>query len=734
MKLFAFDFETHLITATDNAPKPVCWSFCDATEAYQGVKTADDTDFLLHLLEDTDTILTAHNMPFDAMVMCKHLGVPISLIQREIDQMRLRDTRVRETLIGIATGSMTLGKDPRTGLNSDRYSLAECARTYLNVDLSEEKTDPNAWRLRYSELDGVAIVDYPKEAYEYALMDSVYAMRVFGKQCLERYETPYGRMQLGFDNELQHMTLHNEIAQTRAAWDLHCMSCHGPYRDEQEVEVFAQYHRDNVENGSQKLKDIGVIWWNEKKKGTIKDGTREAGWSVKKKDLEALVVADFEAQGVSVPCTKPTEKAIQKYYHHMDLWHDNPKEGPEPQYPQGNIKTGREVLQACTNPALVEYGDCLKSEKLVSTYVPPLEAAVGGRLASSPNVLVSTGRTSWAKPNMQNPPKKGGFRECFVPREGNVFASIDYSGIELVALAQVLWERHGAPEMMNAINRGIDLHMYFGAEIIGKTYDDCVAIRKDKSHHQFPLVTTARQLAKVFNFGSGGGQGAKTFFMQMDESTKEAMQSIAPGRNILDVIADLIKLWKDTWNCWSYFRWVSARTSTDGGTFTYQHPISGRIRGAVGYTDGCNLAFQGRSADGAKNAMRMISDWIYEPASDHGVMCWGFVHDEFLLEGPEYSVTDWCKNVSDMMVSGMQPYVRDVKVEAEPAAMYRWLKEAEPHYKDGELIPWYRALLPADRTIVDSISRECIVQPYYADGSMLDVRGPVTEIHNIKLK
>ena len=710
MKLYAFDFESHLFTATNMAPKPVCWSFCDATEKHQGVKAADDNELLLELLEDEGTILIAHNMPYDAMLMCEHLGVPISLIQREIQSMRMRDTRVREALIAVATGSMTANRDPRTGYASERYSLAECAKTYLNVDLSEEKTDPNAWRLRYSELDGVPIDEYPKEAYDYALMDSIYAMRVFAGQCREPWETPFGRLQLGSDSLLQQITLIDEIKQTRASWDLHCMACNGPYRDEHEVETFAAYHRQNVEQGSKKLKKAGVIWWNPKKKGTIKHGDLEAGWSVKKAKLQGMVASDFEEQGVEVPRTKVTEKAYAKYELKLEEWGklwEQGKECVKPDKPQGNIQTGREILLACTHPALTEYGECLQSEKLVSTYVPPLEAAAGGRLVSAPNVLVSTGRTSWGKPNMQNPAKKGGFRECFVPMSNYVFASIDYSGIELVALAQVLWERHGAPEMMQAINAGMDLHVMFGANIIGKTYEECMAIRKDKSHPEFALVTTARQLAKVFNFGSGGGQGARTFFMQMDEATKVAMQRIAPGKPILEIITNLIKLWKDTWNCWSYFRWVSNRTnSTPEGVFSYQHPISGRIRGNVGYTDGCNLAFQGRSADGAKNAMRMISDWIYEPSMDHGVMCWGFVHDEFLLEGPAESVTEWCNDVSGMMVEGMQPYVRDVKVEAEPAAMFRWLKEAEPHYVDDELIPWDRHLLPTTDTDEATISKE----------------------------
>ena len=702
MRYYSFDFETHLITSNDNAPKPVCWSYSDSKCQDTGVKIADDIDQLLDWLEDPEVTLIAHNMPFDVMVLCKHYGVPVSLIQREVDEHRLRDTLVRERLISIATGGLVSGIDPRTGYKVDRQSLAECAKSYLNIDLSEKKTDPDAWRLRYSELDGVPIEEYPKEAYNYALMDSVYAMKVFAAQCRETYQTEFGSLQDPFDKFL----IRDEIRQTRASWDLHCSSTEGPYLDQEEVKEFKNYHQKVVDTGTEKLKELGVVWWNEKKKGTLKAGTREAGWSCKKKDLQALIEQDFTDQGVDVPRTKPTKKMLEK----------------DPEC-LGNIKTDMETLNSCITPALIEYGECQKSGKLLSTYVPILEAAGAGRVASSPNFLVSTGRTSWAKPNLQNPPQKGGFRECFVPSEGNLFASIDYSAIELVALAQVLWEKFGCPQMMDAINEGKDLHMYFGAEIIGIPYEQCQQIRQDKSHGKFKLVSTARQLAKVFNFGSGGGQGAWTFFLQMDQSTKDAMQSIRPDDNILDIISDLIKLWKDTWQAWPYFRWVSNQTRKED--FCYEHPLSFRVRSNIGYTDGCNLMFQGRSADGAKNAMRLLFNWLYDQEQMHRVKCWAFVHDEFLLEGPAQTVTDWCQKVSETMVEGMQPFVPDVAVAAEPACMDRWMKEAEPFYIDGQLIPWTRQL---HSEVYAGTSKQCIVQPYYANQTITEVKGPITEM------
>jgi DNA polymerase family A len=52
------------------------------------------------------------------------------------------------------------------------------------------------------------------------------------------------------------------------------------------------------------------------------------------------------------------------------------------------------------------------------------------------------GRTSCYGPNIQQIPRRAGFREAFVPSPGHVFLSIDYSFIELCTLAAVCEERY----------------------------------------------------------------------------------------------------------------------------------------------------------------------------------------------------------------------------------------------------------------------------------------------------
>ena len=70
-----------------------------------------------------------------------------------------------------------------------------------------------------------------------------------------------------------------------------------------------------------------------------------------------------------------------------------------------------------------------------------------------PNILPATGRASYDG-LIQLLPRKGPTRECFVPRPGHVWCSVDYSAIELSTLAQVCLWTVGHSRLAEAINDG----------------------------------------------------------------------------------------------------------------------------------------------------------------------------------------------------------------------------------------------------------------------------------------
>jgi DNA polymerase-1 len=154
--------------------------------------------------------------------------------------------------------------------------------------------------------------------------------------------------------------------------------------------------------------------------------------------------------------------------------------------------------------------------KLKSTYVDALPRLINprtGRLHTSFNpVGSSTGRLSSSEPNLQNIPIKTAqgrrIREAFVPEEGYIMLSADYSQIELRLLAHF----SGDESLIEAFTTGGDIHNRTASEIFGVTPD---------------LVTPdMRRLAKSINFGIIYGISAFGLAKQLGTSVSIAKSYI----------------------------------------------------------------------------------------------------------------------------------------------------------------------------------------------------------------
>jgi hypothetical protein len=122
--------------------------------------------------------------------------------------------------------------------------------------------------------------------------------------------------------------------------------------------------------------------------------------------------------------------------------------------------------------------------------------------------LVRTGRTSCSDPNIQNLPRKGGFREAFVPRAAHVFLIVDYAYIELRTLAAELLARYGSSRLADVIKEGIDPHCFTAAMFEGMGLDTFLALAGSEDKEDRERYATLPQRAKVLNFGIPGGLGA----------------------------------------------------------------------------------------------------------------------------------------------------------------------------------------------------------------------------------
>ncbi len=289
-------------------------------------------------------------------------------------------------------------------------------------------------------------------------------------------------------------------------------------------------------------------------------------------------------------------------------------------------------------------------------------------------------------PNLQNPPRKGGVRECFVPRPGFYYAFCDYSFIELCTLAQTCLEWFGWSAMAEAINAGLDPHLDMAASMLGIEYDEAVARKKQGD----PQIGEYRQMSKALNFGFPGGLGAAKFVDYARNGYGVSLTE-TEARKRKD---DWYKKWPEMKKYHEHF----GNLTLGDRKFALIQPGSGRIRGEVGFCDSANSVFQGRAADGAKRAGWYIAKECYlrDPYRDgsgptplFGARPVLFVHDEFILEVPIATAHEATLRLSAVMTAGMREVVPDVKVGTEYAIASRWYKGASAVYDvNGRLVPW----------------------------------------------
>jgi hypothetical protein len=181
------------------------------------------------------------------------------------------------------------------------------------------------------------------------------------------------------------------------------------------------------------------------------------------------------------------------------------------------------------DPLLEDYMAYKSLEKLLSTYFNPKHICADGRMHPRFRCMLRTGRTGCSNPNLQNPPKKGGYREVFEAPAGRLLGIIDYGKLELCTLAQHCYTRFGHSRLRDIINAGIDPHRWFAGKKIGWLRDDNDYDGTEPSAQAVKSLIKDvpekdRGEAKSSNFGFPGGMREKRFYLQcrmdgMDDMT-----------------------------------------------------------------------------------------------------------------------------------------------------------------------------------------------------------------------
>lgn len=185
---------------------------------------------------------------------------------------------------------------------------------------------------------------------------------------------------------------------------------------------------------------------------------------------------------------------------------------------KGQYQTGEEILEGLRQKhkivdKILEHRGI---KKLLGTYIdalPKLVNPVTGHIHTTFNQTVTTtGRLSSSNPNLQNIPVRDAMgkevRKAFIPDDGQLFFSADYSQIELRIMAHLSKDEN----LVHAFMCGEDIHAATAAKIFHKDIEEVTA--------------DERRRAKTANFGIIYGISAFGLAERLGCSRSEAKELI----------------------------------------------------------------------------------------------------------------------------------------------------------------------------------------------------------------
>jgi len=284
----------------------------------------------------------------------------------------------------------------------------------------------------------------------------------------------------------------------------------------------------------------------------------------------------------------------------------------------GRMSTSRALLEELAVQyelprLIIEYREL---DKLKSVYTDslPEQIAADGRIHCRLNQTVTaTGRLSSSEPNLQNIPIRTELgqriRRAFIPDEGCLFVSADYSQLELRLLAHITRD----PVMLEAFQKGEDIHARTAQLVFGARNE---AEMREK-----------RRLAKIVNFAIAYAIEPYGLAQRVGISRKEAKKVI-----------------EDYYNTYKGVRRFMEETVERARREGVVRSIFGRIRPIPAINDrnaqvraraereAINMPIQGTASDIVKLAMLRVDEaFRREQMKARLVMQ---VHDELLVEAP----------------------------------------------------------------------------------------------------
>ena len=342
-------------------------------------------------------------------------------------------------------------------------------------------------------------------------------------------------------------------------------------------------------------------------------------------------------------------------------------------------------------PIGIDLKDYKDSTKLISTYGDKfIEQHVesDGRVRTTFNPIVSTGRLSSRKPNMQNIPSKESvgnrYRNCFVAEDGNVYVDSDYVSQELVVIAFMSKD----PVWTGALRKGQDLHSVC-AEVVYKdkwkqaAEPNCAYYHQDKKKCSCKKHKTLRNNVKTINFGLAYGMSKFKLSAELGITLREAEALIIeyftrfPGikrtLNYLGAfgvrkgyIQTISPFFRKRW--FPYWRFARHHIEEHLSGVRYDSTLGSIERASK------NMPIQGASADMTKTAIWLIFEHIHSHGIAHKVTLVMQVHDQLTARSRRDYAPEWARVQDQLMLDAAKFSINNGLLLAETNITDVWTK------------------------------------------------------------
>lgn len=686
----AADYETYLIRPGLVAPKPVVMSVTENEGAQAALlPPANAANWWRALCSSGETIATANGC-FDLGVAVKDDSLLLGRVFEMLRRGQVKDTHLRQPLLDIGRGTLLVGA---SGQQLSSYSLSNICEKVLGERLAKENTP----RLYYARLDGVPFELWTDEEREYSRKDALKTYAAVKKQGEGEPDDP-GILNLALEDY-----------EMRAAWALHLMSCWGPRTDPEMVADVTREVTQAHEAAIAKFTAHGIY--------------RGEGWCRREKQCEGRPPHKF-LQTPGNPgwdCWRPwlPSKIGSRDGEVLKTLVSEAYNGQPPRTESGDVSTDRDTLMESGSDLLVELAEVGTNETEFRTYLDVIARGATAPICVRYDPIKKTARVGARDPNLQNLPRGGRTRECFVPRDfrhpdraiRTVYCSTDYPSLELWTLAENLIDMLGDHSLADMLRRGDDVHCRLAGVLEGLTYEEALRRKKAKD----PRIVNLRQAAKPINYGMGGGMGAEKLTSYCRQPSnggikfcaveglpcgEEKYVSEKNGKVYCRQCVEIAARYRQGWFAMlpamrDYFEMVAEESESGIVQVLAPEGLPPLYCAGRTFSEAANLKFQGRAARAAKDALWRVAVACYddEKSPMYGCRPTIFAHDEIITECPEVLAHEAGFEQARLMGEALAtwcPKAYNDKACPEPALMRRWFKKAEKVFdKGGRLMPWW---------------------------------------------